>query len=440
MNRRNFIRLGAIAAVATTGLPSLVARAGTVDYKAAVCVFLSGGCDANNLLVPTDDQRYGAYSLARQGLAIPRGQLLPIAPLSGGAYGLHPSMSGLQTLFQQKRLAVLTNVGTLIQPVTRDQVISNAYPLPDNLLSHIDQQNQWSTLNPGASDMTGWGGRMADALTTANANARFPPVISVAGNNVFCDGAVAVSTAIDSGGSNAFPVDMQAASDAARSAAINEMVSEAQLGQIDAAYITTVKDALAQAKTVSSVFNTGLTTQFPATDIGQQLFRTAQAIASRSTLGLNRQVFYVEQGGYDTHANQLLTQSDLFTQLSQALSAFYSALVELGVDQNVVTFTHSEFSRTLKPSGDNGNGSDHAWGGHSLIMGGPVKGGDTYGTFPQLVLSGPDDVTDEGRWAPTTSVDQYAATIAAWMGVPAVGMGSVLPNLASFKNKTLPFL
>lgn len=441
MNRRKFLQLGAFSALASACFGSLAARAAGADYKAAVCVFLSGGCDANNMLIPNDNAGYAAYSSARPALAIPRSLLLPIAPLSGGAYGLHPAMPELQGLFNQGKLALLANVGTLIRPTTKVQAISGTWPLPDNLLSHIDQQNQWVMLNPALpSTLTGWGGRMADVLTSANAGARFPAVVSAAGSNLFCDGALSTATAVDSGGAFGFQGASGSSIDNARLAALSQILADNSGPQLQAAYAGGLSATVAQAGLVGNAFTVALSTAFPQTDIGQQLYRVAQLIASRNTFGLSRQVFYVELGGFDSHAGQAATLQDLLAQLSQAMSAFYAATVQLGVAQNVVAFTHSEFSRTLKSVGDNGAGTDHAWGGHSLILGGAVKGGDLYGTFPQLILNGPDDMSDEGRWVPTTAVDQYAGTIASWMGVADADLSTVLPNLVNFQQKRVGFL
>ena len=355
-------------------------------------------------------------------------------------------MPELQSLFNQGRVAALANVGTLSRPTTKAQALSGSWPLPDNLLSHIDQQNQWSALSPAllsplpGQSITGWGGRMADALRDLNAGSTFPPVVSASGSNIFCDADIAASTAVDPGGAFSVPLTGDAAIDAARNTALAQLAQDNGGLVLQGAAAGGLSSVLSQATQMQGALSTTLRTAFPATDIGQQLYRVAQLIAARNTLGLSRQVFYVELGGFDSHAGQLAAHQTLLPQLSQALAAFYAATVELGVAPNVTTFTHSEFSRTLKPAGDNGNGTDHAWGGHSFILGGAVSGGDLYGTFPQLVLNGPDDVTDEGRWVPTTSVDQYAATIAAWMGVPDSALNTVLPNLSNFAVRRLGFL
>ncbi len=441
MQRRKFLKLGAFSALATSGFGSMLARAAATDYKAAVCVFLNGGCDSNSLIVPMDSSGYAAYASGRRALAIAQSALLPLAPISGGAYGLHPAMPELQTLFNQRKLAILANVGTLIKPTTGLQATSGSWPLPDNLLSHSDQQNQWVTLNPTLPDtLTGWGGRVADALQSANVAARFPTTTSAAGSNLFCDGLITSAAAVDAGGVAAIAGANGNSIDNARMTALGQILADGSGPQLQNAYAAKTAAALVQATAVSAAFNAPLQRVFPASDIGQQFYRVAQMIAARGSLGLSRQVFYVELGGFDTHSNQSATLQDLFGQLSKAMAAFNGALVDLGVDQNVVTFTHSEFSRTFKPAGDSGNGSDHAWGGHSLILGGPVRGGDLYGTFPRLTLGGPDDASDEGRWVPSTSVDQYAATIASWMGVADADMPTVFPNLVNFQQKRLGFL
>jgi uncharacterized protein (DUF1501 family) len=440
MDRRRFLQLGAFSALGT-GLGTLMQRAVAADYRAAVCVFLNGGCDSNNLIVPNDNTGYAAYAAARPALAIPRAQLLPVNASSGGAYGLHPQLTQLQQLFTQGRLAVVANVGTLIKPTTAAQAKSGNWPLPDNLLSHLDQQNQWVMLNPGASDTaTGWGGRTADLLRTANAAARFPATVSVAGSNIFCDGAVVGAGVMDAWGGSGIYGTGDGSIDQARMTALAQLGPTAGGAQLEGAFSDALAAAVGQDRLLQSIYATPLTTSFPDNYLGQQLYRVAQMIAARAATGASRQLFYVEIGGFDTHAGQAQQLQDLFTDLSAALGAFNAATIELGVDQSVVTFTHSEFSRTLQAAGDNGNGTDHAWGGHSIVMGGPVRGGDVYGTFPQLVLGGPDDASDEGRWVPTTSVDQYAATIASWLGVGDADLETVFPNLANFTQKKVAFL
>jgi len=301
------------------------------DYKAAVCVFLNGGWDTNNVVVPTDAAGYNDYRTARPSLAISRATLLPIAPASGGSYGLHPNMPELQTLFAQGRAAILANVGTLARPTTKVQVQSGTWPLPENLLSHEDQQNLWAslssaTLSPlSGLSRTGWGGRLADALSTLNAGAAFPPLVSTNGSNIFCDADVSASTAVDSGGAFSLPLTGDASLDAVRIAALSQLAGDAGGMTLQGVAATALGSVITQAAQVQSAFAKPLTTVFPATDIGQQLYRVAQLISARGTLGLSRQVFYVELGGFDTHADQLATHVSLLADLSQALAAFYAA-------------------------------------------------------------------------------------------------------------------
>lgn len=273
MNRRQLLRLGAASSLASAGFGALLARASGVDYKAAVCVFLSGGCDSNNLIVPTDTARYADYQTARGSLALPKASLLPVSPLSGGSFGLHPAMSELQALFSQRRMAILANVGTLMRPTSKAQALSGNWPLPDNLLSHIDQQNQWSALSPALlspladQSITGWGGRMADALQAMNSGSNFPPVVSAAGNNIFCDPLLASATTVDAGGSSALPSTGDAKVDAARSAALAQLSTAggSSVGLQDG-----VTKALAAARNeaaaVRGAFATPLTTVFPSAD------------------------------------------------------------------------------------------------------------------------------------------------------------------------------
>lgn len=440
MDRRRFLQLGAFSALGA-GMGTLMKSAVAADYRAAVCVFLSGGCDSNNLIVPNDNTGYAEYSASRPSLAIPRANLLPVNALSGRAYGLHPQLGALQQLFGQGKLAVVANVGTLIKPTTAEQAKSDNWPLPENLLSHLDQQNQWVMLNPASvNTATGWGGRTADLLRTANAAARFPATVSVSGSNIFCDGALTGAGVMDAWGGSGIYGTGDWGVDQARMTALASLGAGGGSAQLESAFADALGAAIGQDQLLQQVYATPLATQFPDTYLGQQLYRVAQMIASRGSTGASRQIFYVEIGGFDTHAGQASQLQDLFTELSTALAAFNAATTELGVDQNVVTFTHSEFSRTLQAAGDNGNGTDHAWGGHSIVMGGPVRGGDVYGTFPTLVLGGPDDASDEGRWVPTTSVDQYAATIASWLGVADADLETVFPNLANFTQKKLAFV
>jgi uncharacterized protein (DUF1501 family) len=409
------------------------------DYKSLVCVFLFGGNDSNNMVVPMSSAAYASYLQTRSVLALPQASLLPIAPPSAGAFGLHPKFTELQALFNQKHLALLANVGTLVRPTTRAQYQQRQVNLPQNLYSHEDQQAQMQTGALAGNGQTGWAGRTADKIQTIYGGT-FPIIISLAGTNIFCEGLTA--RAIQSSGD---PTKLlsgfssSAESQSRMSALQNLLTFDTGVSLIQAASTTTT-NSLADSKTLADALaaKPTLATVFPNSGLANQLKQVAQIISVRSALGVQRQIFFVSIGGFDTHSDQLNAHNTLFTQLSQAMNAFYQATVEMGSASQVTAFTLSDFSRTYAP--DSTSGTDHAWGGHHLIMGGAVKGGDFYGTFPTLALSGPDDATDQGRWIPTTSLDQYAATLANWFGVPPADLPTIFPNLANFTTPVLNFV
>jgi len=443
VTRRRLIRrigLGSCAMFGAGALPMLRSGAWAAsgsDYKALVCVFLDGGNDGNNLIVPLDATGYSNYQTARQGLALDRASLLPVsAGTAQTSYGLHPATPELKTLFDGGKLAFLANVGTLARPTTRAALQTGNAPVPDNLFSHSDQVEQWQAAVIQGLPESGWGGRAADAL--GGGSPTFPIAATVNGSVLFTEGAQARPAVVSGSGASLDGVDVTNAADprlVAMTAAAND--SDSALIQVAGGSVQT---ALGQIKAVQTVLSglATLATPFPDTDLGNQLKVVAQLMQGRATLGLSRQIFFASTGGFDTHSNQLSDQGDLLTQVSQALSAFYQATTELGIAAQVTTFTMSDFARTLKPA--SGGGSDHGWGNHHMILGGAVRGRDVYGTFPSLILDGPDDEGDEGRWVPTTSMDQYAATLLNWFGVPSASMASVLPNLAHFPAGPLTFL
>jgi len=421
------------------GLVSALAQ-GTADYKALVCIFMFGGNDGNNMVVPIDS-RYSQYSQARALLAIPQAQLLPLQIGSQSTYGMHPSMPDMQGLFNmQKNLAVVANVGTLVQPTT--QATYNAYKnLPENLYSHSDQQDQWQTAQLSGPQLSGWAGKVADAVQASyNSAALFPPILSISGNPIFCTGVTSRPFSMNPGqppGLQGF--DSSAASQARFAATQQLLTFDSGLSMVQAANAVTGQ-AVQFSVTLSDALKSlpPLQTAFPQNYLARQLKQVAEVIAVRSALGVQRQIFFCSYGGFDTHSDQLASQIALLTTISQSMSAFYQATQELAVTNNVTTFTLSEFGRTLEP-GSNG-GSDHAWGSHHLVMGGAVQGNQIYGTFPTLALGGPDDADQNGRWIPTTAVDQYAATLATWFGVGATDLPSVFPNLANFPTSNLGFM
>jgi uncharacterized protein (DUF1501 family) len=447
-SRRDFLRLACCSAATASivgglskfGLVS--AMAGGTDYKALVCIFYFGGNDSNNFIVPIDTAGYTSYQAARSNLALAQGSILPLQQGSSANFGLHPNLPELQNLFNsQKSLAVLANVGTLVQPTTRAQY-QKFQNLPQHLFSHSDQQDQWQTTQLSGLPNAGWAGKIADKLNPAfNSGASFPPILSVAGSPIFCTGDVTRPFSMSPGSTPGVQGFDSSAAGQARFQSLQQLLTfDTGLSLVQSASSVTgqsIQEGVVLAAALKNI--PAIQTVFPAKNgLASQLKQVAQVISARGALGVNRQIFFCSLGGFDTHSDQLNTQVNLYTQLSAAISAFYSATQELGVASNVTTFTLSEFSRTFQP-GSNG-GTDHAWGGHQIIVGGAVQGNQLYGTWPTLAPGGPDDTGSNGRWIPTTSVDQYAATLASWFGVAAADLPSIFPNLANFPASNLGFL
>jgi uncharacterized protein (DUF1501 family) len=411
------------------------------DYKALVCIFLFGGNDGNNLLMPFDTTGFQTYTTLRGGLALAQSAVLPITTATSSVpYALHPQLTDWQKLFNSKQLAILANVGTLVAPITRDQYVKRTGSVPLNLFSHYDQQRQWQTSMPQDIATNGWAGRIADKVAGMNAPSTFPTVTSVAGNSILATGVTTRPVTITPGQNFGFSrYDTSAVSTARKTAAqqlltLNSGVSLVQAASDDYSAAWTDSKLLADAMAGAPA----LATVFPATNIGRQMQQIAKVLQVRAALGMKRQIFFCSLNGFDTHTGQIAEQDLLFSQLGPAMGALYSAPGELGIAQQVTSFTLSDFGRTLSPA--SGGGSDHAWGNHHVIMGGAVKGGEVYGTYPTLALAGPNDAGNEGRWIPTTSLDQYAATLASWFGVADTDLPSIFPNLINFAAPKLGFV
>jgi len=449
IDRRRFLRrttgLSAAALAGSLDLVSLAAHASVVsDYRALVCVFLFGGVDGNNVLVPLDAGGYGQYAAVRgasSGVGLTQAELLPITPANVGVpFGLHPSLPELQALFSAGRLALLANVGMLTQPTTKaDYAAGNR---PDNLYSHSDQQAQWQSAIAEGVSRSGWGGRLADAMAP-RAGQTFPIVTSAAGVTLFVTGTGSGPLAIPTSGSFGLAGFGSGAASKARRAALATLLGLDR----DNALVAAAADITRQADALSATVNPILASTSPTlagafggltSSIAKELLAVAKLIEAQAATGAKRQVFFVSLGGFDTHNNELATHRTLFGQLSPALKAFHDATAALGMADKVTTFTLSDFGRTFQPAA--GGGSDHAWGSHHLVMGGAVNGGKLYGRYPQLVPGGPDDAEKEGRWIPTTSVEQYGATLARWFGASAEDLLTVFPNLARFSPGDLGFL
>jgi len=452
ISRRAFLRqLGALSALGLASRLDLIRFAAEAsaqtqpDYKALVCVFLFGGNDGNNTVIPLDAAGYGQYAAIRpatSGINLPQASLLPIQPNdSASPFGLHPSLPDLQTLFNQNRMAILANVGTLLQPTTQAQYAAGLRPL--SLYSHADQQAQWQSAVSSAASGTGWGGRVADKVAPMNAASGFPVVTSLDGAVLFTSGASAIPLSIPATGSFALSGYSGSTAASARMNAVRQLLAQASGNALVVGASDIGAQALDLSATVNPILANANSTIAPLfvnlkTSTANQLYQVAKLIEARAATGAARQIFFVQLGSFDTHGDQLNRQQNLFEELSPALKAFYDATVALGVASQVTTFTLSDFGRTLQPA--SGGGTDHAWGSHHFIIGGAVQGGKIYGRYPQLALGGPDDAEKEGRWLPSCSVDQYGATLARWFGVATTDLDSVFSNLASFSTTDLGFM
>jgi uncharacterized protein (DUF1501 family) len=465
--RREFLSrsLGTFGAalLAVERFSLLNALAQSVDYRALVCIFLNGGNDGGNMVIPYDD--YATYSAARSpsGLAIPQSSLLRtgVVPSVGTEFGFHPSLTGLHDLWGQGRLAVVCNVGTLVEPTNRDAYRNRTVEVPLNLFSHSDQINQWQTSVSNSASPSGWGGRAADKIGDFNTTV-FPPVTSTAGTPIFTIGnierplAIAAPTRLDAAlRLDGFP---NPPDNDPRYLQMQHLLLVDQDKTLVRGASRVTSEAVAMERAIRFTGDPAVPPfpLNPRTSLGNQLEQIAKVISVRNELGMRRQIFFCSLGGFDTHNGQVVTgtpatgtHANLLLQVSNAMKAFYDATVQLGVASQVSTFTLSDFSRTWVPNGT--LGTDHAWGSHQFVMGGSVLGREFYGVpgsngtvFPTLAANGPDD-TDaggnaRGRWIPTVAIDQYGATLASWLGVSSSDLPAVFPNIGRFGTANLGFM
>jgi len=449
-SRRGFLRdaIGSVSAAgalgAMTKFGEMNALAAGSGYQALVCIFLTGGNDGHNTVIPinTAQQGFSLYQAARAGMGLAQASLLPINN-GNDVYGLHPELKEIQSLYNTGQAAVLANVGMLVKPLNRASytAANNSAIVPNALFSHSDQASQWQTSIPTGLGNTGWGGRMADLLQPSNAGAAFPAATSTSGSSLFLTGQQTFAANVPSGSATLLNTV-----NSARAGGMQQVLKFNNGLQLVQAANDTLNRGVNYASALSGALaGSTLTTQFPLTAIdgspnllATQLQTVARIIKVRSALGLSRQIFYCNLDGFDTHGGQLGIQDSLLQQLSKAVLAFYQATQELGVDQNVTTFTASEFGRTLTPNGS--GGTDHAWGNHHFVIGSGVKGGQFFGQFPLLTLGGQYDATQRGCLIPTSSVDQYGATLAQWFGVGAGSLPTIFPNIGNFSTSNLGIL
>jgi uncharacterized protein (DUF1501 family) len=444
--RRDFLRntacaLGSMAlasSIENFGVVHAMTPQAATDYRALVMVFLNGGNDARSTA----------------GLAI--GNFLAVSPATGGSFGFHPNMPEMQSLFNQGKLAMLCNNGPLVEPLTRTTYQNGTGKKPLQLFSHSDQVGLFQTSIANSVSQTGWGGRLADKTHGLNGSATFPNNVSIAGVNLYLTGVDTRQLAVaDSNTSLANVLVLSNAPGASASDITSRLTAFNQLRSLDNEFklIKAASDTRSSALQTDNALSTvspTLTTVFPSTSLGRQLKQVALLIKACTDAGaginMKRQIFFTQIGGFDTHSAQINGQGNLLLQVSQAINAFFLATGELGLQDKVTLFTMSDFSRTMQPSGSGllAVGSDHAWGNNHIIVGGSVLGNAVYGSYPNLTPGGPDDTdsgsSPRGRWIPSTSVEQYAATLATWYGLSSVDLSAVFPLIGRFATPNLGFL
>ncbi|MEM8860916.1 MAG: DUF1501 domain-containing protein [Chloroflexota bacterium] len=450
ISRRQFLGEASCASVGSASLFSTLlnmrmtntaaafqANSGTDDdYKAMVCLFLAGGNDSFNMLVPADNDKHAEYKQVRSDLALAQDSLLPLAGKTdnGRSYGIHPSMPEVQQLYNAGNLAFISNVGTLVEPTTKEGYESGLNKLPVGLFSHIDQIAHWQTSVPDKRTSIGWGGRTADLLHSLNDNENISMNISISGSNIFQAGNSMVEYAIEPRGNgsigiNGFDQPVEAW-DLIKKSAIESLLDVEYQNLFEQTFANTNRMAANNHRQFSNAIGEVAPFQstFSENQISKSFEMIAKTIAARKSLGFKRQTFFILFGGWDHHDEVLNNQMAMLSVVSRAMGEFNNALVELGVHDQVTTFTASDFARTLT---SNGAGSDHAWGGNHMVMGGAVSGGQIYGQYPDLYTGSSLD-TGRGALIPTISCDEYFAELAQWFGVSNSDLSTVFPNIGRF--------
>lgn len=451
-SRRRFLKQVAAASVLGSGMGSMNGKlgmmgsalaasgdyAGLNDYKALVCVFLYGGSDSFNMFVPTEQGLYDNYAASRGSLAIARDSLLSAG--NDSDLGFNPNLPNTRSMFESGDLAVVSNVGNLIMPVNKTDYLSDSTDIPVDLFAHNHQQEQWlkglSSL-PSSLVGSGWGGRMADLLIEANTNNKLPPTFSMGGSNHWLPGSASTPISLNTN-TGLDPISYMNSggtqSSAARANVLSQILSLPHSNPLQQQAALASARSISSAEEIIGVLGTSDTLQTPynsGSKLAKQLRMVARLISGQQALGMQRQIFFVGMGGWDTHDNQSVRLNALLSELDESMGDFYSTLQELNQEDAVTTFTASDFGRTLTVNGD---GSDHGWGGHYMVMGGAVQGGQLYGQLPSFMTGAEDDAGDKGRVIPSLSVNQLGASMGAWMGLSAGDLADVFPDLKNFGN------
>ncbi|WP_395376575.1 DUF1501 domain-containing protein [Marinicella sp. W31] len=461
MNRRKFLTKSLYSSMAVASLSSasgflqlaqaaarqnLGLRGGLTGYKALVCVYMDGGNDSANMIVPQGISEHAAYAEVRGNLALQREDLLPINPSNNGgrSWGLHPELVNMQNLFETNKAAVISNVGSLAYPITKEEYIQESVPVPLNLYSHLDQANQWQTSVSDQSSVSGWSGRIADLLhASTNNNNPLSMNISLAGNNAWQVGENISQYQMGNQGSLSLN-DTQYADGVRRFNVVSQLLQANHSNLFQQGYSDVFNRSIQLDEVISAALQEAydFTTVFPQqlghNTLSEQLEMVAKMISVQSDLNMSRQVFFCKVGGFDNHDNHSTEHALGMRNIDGAISAFQSAIEEMGIENDVTLFTASDFGRTWR---SNGQGSDHGWGASHFVVGGAVNGGDFYGDMPIIELGSDNAVSEHGRVIPTIAIDEYAATLAQWFGVlPGNQLLDILPNIGRFNSTDLGFL